>query len=838
MFRWMILLTLMAGIVMPAPAQSSKEAQRQFTFAYRLLERGEPDLAIEAFEDFIRDFPNTPLASDAAYYLALSAQQQGQVGTAKKWLDTIKETQHVPMLAVHLLNGQVQIQAKDFATAIKSLESIKAESIDDKSTYATWRYLRGVAYEGVTRFEDAANEFEQAAQSESPIRQSALYEAGKLHAKMNKVGPAIEHLVQAAQINTASALAPDAYKLAGDLAYHAGQFAQAATLYQDLLTKYPNSAYLEKASIARLRSLLGAEQFGPVVEQYPVLQKKISSEHQAEALYILGAAYVRLKQYEEGIPALRTFYRNYTLKHALGRDVAYLLAIAYYHTSIENFNQWMTELDAQMPNLPGRLELRYLQAQAALKQEDWKGALGHFSALVDEPSGLYAKNALLERAKVYEQLQQNEKAAADYATYVKRFGEDPAAPSAARRSIDLAFAMNRYSEVKKLSEQWLTTHTEDADTPLVQFKLAVALMKLNQAPEAEALLEDLSTKKLPGGLNALVTYYRGILLASRGTLGLEQDTPTASQVEKITRATELIHQAIEQKLPETQTIEGWALLADLYRLLDKESDAVQAFEQLRSRRSVDRFDPPTAIWVGRRLLQDGHVNEARIWFSAVQAREDISPTIQSEVLFRLALCDQREKKWDMAAQKFQQVVALSQAYGDQGRLGLAQCLRAKGQFDEALAEYEGLINAKSSRVAATALFESALVYRELALRYQKQGNTDVAERLLKQSLKWLHRVDILYQMPELSPIPQRTLYALAQTHEMRNEPEKTKKYYERLAKDYPGDDYGQLGKAHMMNLEGKRSQAVFLLRTINEKTKDDQVREHAQDALRRFGESS
>src|SRR5688572_4501289 len=48
-------------------------ADREFTFAARLIERGEHKLAREAFEKFLADFSADPRIGDAHYYLAVLA---------------------------------------------------------------------------------------------------------------------------------------------------------------------------------------------------------------------------------------------------------------------------------------------------------------------------------------------------------------------------------------------------------------------------------------------------------------------------------------------------------------------------------------------------------------------------------------------------------------------------------------------------------------------------------------------------------------------------------------------------------------------------------------------
>ncbi len=70
--RFIVLILCFLLPAVSVTAQSdSPVAQSQFTFAYRLLQRGEHKLATQAFDDFLGRFVEDQRYPDACYYRGL-----------------------------------------------------------------------------------------------------------------------------------------------------------------------------------------------------------------------------------------------------------------------------------------------------------------------------------------------------------------------------------------------------------------------------------------------------------------------------------------------------------------------------------------------------------------------------------------------------------------------------------------------------------------------------------------------------------------------------------------------------------------------------------------------
>lgn len=832
----LVILTMLAA---PATVRADDEAQRQFTFAYRLLERGELDLAKDAFVDFVRRFEKDMRVPDAVYYLALLSRQRGDLLMAREWITRVKQPHRVPVVAVHLLRGQIMLESQNAAEAVRALEAVNPAELPDAETRATWHYLRGLAYDGVTNLPAAAEQFDKATEAESAIRQMALMELGRTRAKLDQKAAAIEALRLAAEGSDAE-IAAAARSLAAELAYAGKQYDLAADLYGELVTRHQASKQFKTALIGRLRALLAAERFDQLLQQYPSIEPLLDDAARGEAWFMLGAAQVRQGKHAEAVATLTRFFEKHGSRHADSPRAGYLMAIALYHTDAAQFDAWMARADQALPEMPGRAELRYLQAQSAMKQNRHKEAIDLLTPLVQDEAGPYAQRGLLERAGLYEKLEQPQLASADYAMYVKRYGEDPFAASAGRRSIDLAFNAGQYGKVLELAGQWLSQPDRKAqDVAAVRFKLAIAQIKVGDTVAAQELLEQMLAGPLDDELATLADYYRGLLLAAQIDVpagAVEAGAAlTEHQRTSLDQAVAALQSAVGGKLPEAQAVEAYALLARLQRLAGRDGEAVKAFEQLRRRQSVDRFDPATAVWVGRRLLEGDAIHEALSWLTPLTDRPGVADPVRAEAMFRVAQGYHQMCKWKDAAEAYRKLIAFSKGYGDQGRLGLAQSLGQLGQVEEALAEYDGLVNVSSSRIAATALFDSAILHRDMAERYRTAGDAEATDRELREARRRLNRLDILYPLPQLDPLPQRTLVELGMIALKQNEPDKARELFQRLAEEHPAHAWTPAARAELLLLDGKKADAVFLLTKLHRDSADAAILNHAEQRLNQLG---
>jgi tetratricopeptide (TPR) repeat protein len=192
---------------------------------------------------------------------------------------------------------------------------------------------------------------------------------------------------------------------------------------------------------------------------------------------------------------------------------------------------------------------------------------------------------------------------------------------------------------------------------------------------------------------------------------------------------------------------------------------------------------------------------------------------------------------------YRRLIAYSHGYNEQARIGLAQSLAATGHADQALEEYDGLLNASASEVAATALYESALIRREQSARLEAASDKPAAEAQRDEARKRLHRVTILYDMPQLGDLPIQAYLALGQLEAAADQRDKARAAFDKVAGRKDAAAWNMAAKAEIQLLDGKRGDALFLLRKIlkdasdTPESPDTPAAAYARDRLTQLGET-
>ena len=796
----------------PLSAQDSA-ADREFTFAARLLERGEHGLATEAFDQFIARFADDQRVADAHYYLAILARRRGEAEAAERHLELVLNPRHVTAAALHMLRGQVKLERGQSAEALAELEQVKADALPDDNSRATWRYLLGSAYRAAGNLAGAAEQFDAAAKVDTAVRASALVELGKVRADLKQQNEAIDALMEALAANPSPALAAEARALAADLSYTLRQYDRAAELYQQIVQQHQASPAFGPAVAGVLRSLFAAGQYQKVLEQYEATRSLAPREQTAEVLYLVGTSHVQLQQYAKASDYFLQFLRLTGGEHRLAGEVAYHYALCFYHLDLDAFEKWVASFEDDLPKMSRGPELQFLRAQAAISRNRPSQAVAYLAPLIKQPDGAHARQALAQRAALYEQLGQTAEASADYAEFARRFPDDPTALDAGRRAIDLAFRAGQFERAVELGESWLTRTNVAADQAAeVRLKVALSLLKLDRRDESLKALGALIETRPPAALGAQAHYWRGVLLAAESSAD--------------GRAIEALRQAVAGPLPEEQKAAAMTLIAQQHVKAGRQSDALEAYEQLRGLRSPEKFEPTVAVWVGRGLHQAGRDEAALLWLRPLVARRDVSEPIKAEALFHIGESLRRLGRHEEAIETYRQLVALSRGYEDQGRLGLAHALQAVGKPTEAINEYDALISASASEVAADSLLHSALL--RLGPMATSQGRQEARKRL--------NRIVILYDVPQLTFLVDRALMTLGDMDVADDRKDAARRQFAAVADRNPPSPWRDAAAAELAILDGNLGGAATLLRKMYHDSADPLLKVRAEQRLMAIGE--
>ena len=768
-------LVALTAVIGPAPAPAQTDgptrADQQYTFAVRLLQQNQADLAADAFEQFVRDHPGDPRVSDAHYYLALLARRAGDAKTAAAHLRQIARPRQVSPAAVDLLRGQTALEAGDADEAIERLENLDPKKLADDAARAARSYLLGVAYRRKGNLPAAAAGFEAAAKVGGDARALAQLELGKVQLERDQADAAAESLEAALEAGLAANRAAEARLALGRLAYRQKQFEKAAAYYQQIVEKHQSAPAFESATVGLLRSLYAAGENDKLIARHENLAHLLPASAVGETLYLRAAAHVRREQYDKAIGYLTRFIERTDADHPLRNEAVYLAGVCLYRTDPAKFSQWY---DRHRP--PGR-ELTYLRALSELKRDQprYAAVVALLSRLVEPADAAYARRALLQRAVVRERMGEAADAAEDYALYAQRYGKDEMAGSLKTRAIDLAFADGRFERVVELARPLLQAPPEDVAVAPVRLKLAIALIKTDQPDAAAELLDQLLAGKHEAKLMALARFYRGLLLAARASIDRPGTIDAAVKTLRTARKADA--------LPADQRTQALALEARLLRMSGDQAAAVAAYEALRQTAPGGAFDPVTALWVGQGLVEAGRFADAQTWLAMVIDHDKADRAAVSRAMFLAAGAHARTGDPDEAIDLYRRLITSGAGYFDQARLGVARALAAKGDLQAALDQYEELFGVDASAVAAGAYFESALIRRRLADRLEAAGDARAAAEHLGRARVQLNRVAILFNMPQLEPLPTRAVLELGRTYRALEEPAQARERFEQIADD-------------------------------------------------------
>ncbi|MAE61627.1 MAG: hypothetical protein CMJ49_09760 [Planctomycetaceae bacterium] len=828
-------ITLAAAF--PAHATPT-EADNQFTFAVRLYERGEKLLAEDAFEDFLHLYPNDSRRGDVHYYLALAARDRKDITKALELLDQAKDARDISAVVRQILRAQLLLQSKRPAEALAQLEPIDPNTLANDSSRATLHHLTGGTYWQLKNFAAAAKQFETAAALDTPHRATALLDLGRTYVMLKRPAEAIKSLRESAEANPQKA--GPALLIAANIAYEHKQFDLAQQLYKQIAEHHQSDPAFGPSLLGQLAVLSASGRDADVIQQYPNAAKLLPPPYRAEAMYLFALAQFRTRAFDQSIQTCKTFDAHFA-NHQRADDMTWMLAAAYFNiTNYTAFDGVARRYLKTFPNSSRLWDMRQLLAQSAINRERYDDAIALLTPLIETDGSPYVASSFAWRGSMYDKSNRLAEALAEYEKVLAAHPDYRQTTAVMLRAVDIAFSLQQYP--KAIAYTDAAAKREDV-TPdglaTARFKKAVALIRLKQNTDALSTLQALLDAKLPPDLQALADYYRGLLLASRAHH--ENQPPGAKPLvgeprqAMFNQAIASLTRALKGPLGNAERAQTWQILAKVYRLTNQIPKALDAYQKLHTEQPKFQFDLGTRIWIGTRLQEHDQPQAALQWLEPLLQAEGLAGAGRAEALYRTAKCYQSLKQYDEAVKRFTMLATFSKLYGERGSLGMAQTLVAMGRPHTAMAEYDRLLSATGSDVAATALYEGAILRRQLADEFEASGETKRAHKLRVEARKWLQRVVILHQSPQLTPTPQLAALMLGEMYQANDDPAQARITYQELINRNEQNPWGDVARAELFLLNGQRADGVYQLQQIF-KNKATDAADHARTRLVQLGE--
>ncbi|MFW6032368.1 MAG: tetratricopeptide repeat protein, partial [Phycisphaeraceae bacterium] len=591
-----LLLSLVMLFAAAAPAVAQDEpAHQAFLFAYKLLQQGEDELAAEAFDDYLGDFADAPKRGDARYYRALLYRRAGKNEAAAAMLEKVAEPQLVAPYAVNLLRGQVLSDLKRYPQAIDALERIDAGQLEPE-VGASVHHLRGIAYRGAGNLSAAAEQFEQAAELSEPRRGQALLDLARVQVRMDRLDDALATLDRVVELEAGQVA--EAARLAGDLSYQHEQYGAAARYYARVARNHQSSPHFAPSVLGLLWSQFSAEQYGEVVASHEQFGEALDGENRGRAVYLAGSARQKLGEHERAIELLEQARPALTGSDLEARLLFRLASSQFSLGRFEAMRETAGELTRRRPDAGVRAQMQYLLALADARQGEVSQGVARLTRLIEQGTdAAYHRAALLRRAWLYEQHDQLEPAARDYARYLDAGDTGPEAHEAALRRIDLLLRLERYENVVTAADELLSqSRVAPSLRQQALYRLGLAQIRLDQAESALETLSHLQSEYPLNPFTAEADYYRGLLLMS---------------LDRADEAAELLKKAASQEsLAAGLRANAWRMVALRQREAGREDAAADSLAKLEEIAGRERLSADERLWLASYRLERGEFETA------------------------------------------------------------------------------------------------------------------------------------------------------------------------------------------------------------------------------------
>lgn len=802
---------LFTGTFTQSASAQNSAAHQQFVFAYRLLQREEYQLSAQAFDEYLARFPEDEKKGDALYYRALLCRNTGQNQQAIGYLERNVAPLHVPDHAVLFLKGQVYEDLGQHEKAIQSLEAIDLQNLDT-DTKASIFYLRGKGYRGLNNLPAAATQLQEVIKIDSSLKAQAMLDLARIQVLMKLPADALGTLKKCLTLNNPQVSA-EAGRLAGDLAFELKMYPQASEYYNVVMTQYTASEHLGPAINGMLWSLYEQKQYGQVLTTFEQYKKHLNNQDRVTGWYLAGASHQAMGDHNKAVALFGAI-----LAAASGSEledkVLYRLAASQYEIGqFGGMTQTIAKLRKAFPDSPRLADSGYLMATAALKQGDNNLAAARLTAIIDSGQRHpFYTQSLLQRARLYESINQIEPAVADYETYAAvyptaenqvKLAQDTVA-QAMVRLVDLNYQVKRFEASDQAAAKLLELPQLD---PLIEaegyYRRGLAQVQMKQFDNAITTFSALLTKYPQNHYRADSIYYRGLL-----ELSLKQSDKAL---------VDLHDAAASEMLARPLKINALRLAAMLQRQARQSDEAAVTLGQLEKLVGLTGLNIKELIWLGEYQMDRRQPVEAMRYLKPIlDGNSSASRTDLAQALMLGARSLREQDKLPQAINAFREVVAMSVGHGYQARIELARTLAKAGQYEDALDEYQSLISAEQTQIACEALYDSGELHRQLVQVRLRESDAAGATQQREQAVMNFKRLVLLFSFPEVSPLPELANIQLAELALEMDKPEDAKAQLNEMVAAYPDSPYGTYATAWLSMMEDRKTVATSLYKKIRE----------------------
>ncbi len=687
----------------PAPSSPDTAAYQQFVFADRQLQRGEDKLAVDAFDEYLRLYPQDKRRGDGIYYRALLASRAGDNETARRLLADCPPLKLLPASSLPLLRAEVYCDLGKFEPALAVLEKINPD-LADPGVKAQLLYLTALAYRELGQpARHALKNFDAAGTVDTPLKARSLLEESRVAVLMDKPADAVADLQKCLAVKDLE-IEPVAALKAGDLSYSLNQFPQAVAFYQIVIDAHQTSPQFGPAVIGTLWAQLADKQYEALLKTCQDIRPALSPADGFTADYLAASALQEMGRNDQAITRLEALLALPPTPDQARDKVVYKLALSEYESNhFADMTKTLSGFARTFPQSPLIPDMDYLQALADVKRGDPASGAAQLTAIIAQGDrNPYYARALVRRAELYESTDQAQAAIVDYRKFLIDVpqSKEPADPAltaeGALRLTDLLMRLGQYDEAQKTAATLLAQPNLD---PLTEqealYRQGLALVKEQKLDAALASFQTLLSKYSENRYQAESHFYRGLLLTG---------------LQRADEATPDLLAAAQGDLPDP--LKAQALRVASINLREKNDPMAKAvLLQLASIVTIPGLKPDEMIWLAR-CLRDAHeptealkyltplleptpattpasqsaIGNRQSDFGEISRAAILPPSAIAEAAFVAGRCQRDAQDLPAAIASFRRVIALNPGFELEARLELARALATANQSPAALKE--------------------------------------------------------------------------------------------------------------------------------------------------------
>ncbi len=745
----------------PSDEAKQKREREAFYVARKAYEDGFYEVALNLFQRFITNFPQSRKIPEADLYIAQCYFQQNKFIAALAQLEKLSSDPKASDLrdAVFYWIGEVHFRGKDERRAISFYQRIIEEFPQSEFLVHAY-YSRGWCLFELGRYQEAIKDFERIV-NDFPVqpfsREAQFKNLECLYNLENYKELEKQILVFQKKYPKDTTYTSSIHFLLAECKFYLNDYSGAIGQYQIALESSPSQKIIALSQLGLAWCYLKLNNYANAQDLLESLNADDLTDKEKEALVLARA---NLFTETQNFSAARRVWSELQdiasdvmikMQAYLGEaDALYNLgqypeAIAVYQEAKE-----ITE------SLPSELldKLCYGLAWAFLKNGEFREAITEFQKAASFASDETIKiAALCQVGDTYQDAEDYQKAIQVYDQILKDY-PDSFYGDYVQYQLGLALLRSsRYDESVLTFRILLLNFPDSKLKTQAIYSLALGLFQNQDYQGCKKALQDYMPD-LQGEVLEVEALY--LLATSLYNLGKFPEAMNIfKQVIRKTRDIKIIQKAEYE-------------IADCLYQMGKEREALQRFKVLRDKYPDSTLSPEVTWWLGGYYFRKGNLELSRRYFLTL-IRDFPKSGLIADGYYALGLIDQEEDRLDSAIENFKKAMKIgSRDLVAQAGIAIADILTEQDKLDEARVSYQEAIK-KSPTLAG-------LIYPKISRIYEKREDFDQAIRLYRKALS-------LVSMKEAASLQ----FRIARVYEKKGDYHQSIEEYLKIPYLYPTD---------------------------------------------------